>query len=84
MSVLFAYVISLYFYDRNFFFFVQSAIDEVQRRNFQSFFLPINPVNPCLVFYVSRDSIVQDTVQQLMQQGSGDLKKPLKVITSLF
>lgn len=59
---------------------MQSAIDEVHRRNFQSLFLPIDPVNPCLVFYVSRNNIVRDTIQQMMNQGSADLKKPLKVV----
>ncbi|XP_053384737.1 probable E3 ubiquitin-protein ligase HERC4 isoform X2 [Mercenaria mercenaria] len=59
---------------------MQSAIEEVQRRNFQSLFLPIDPVNPCLVFYVSRTNIVHDTLRQLMNLGSADLKKPLKVV----
>ncbi|KAK3591313.1 hypothetical protein CHS0354_028420 [Potamilus streckersoni] len=59
---------------------MQTAIDEVQRRNLQSLFLPINPANPCLVFYVSRQNIIRDTLEQLSHQGSADLKKPLKIV----
>ncbi|KAL3877452.1 hypothetical protein ACJMK2_035156 [Sinanodonta woodiana] len=59
---------------------MQTAIDEVQRRNLQSLFLPINPANPCLVFYVSRQNIIHDTLEQLSHQGSADLKKPLKIV----
>ncbi|KAL4239292.1 putative E3 ubiquitin-protein ligase herc4 [Mactra antiquata] len=58
---------------------MQTAMDEVNRRNFQSLFLPINPTSPCLVFYVHRDNIVEDTLRQLMSYQSADLKKPLKV-----
>ncbi|XP_060594475.1 probable E3 ubiquitin-protein ligase HERC4 isoform X2 [Ruditapes philippinarum] len=59
---------------------MQSAIEEVRRRNIQCLFLPIDPENPCLVFCVSRTNIVHDTLQQLMNKGSADLKKPLKVV----
>lgn len=60
---------------------MQCAVDEVQRRNFTSFFVPtIDPVNPCLVLYVSREHIVQDTINQLAKQKNTDFKKPLKVI----
>ncbi|XP_019619950.1 PREDICTED: probable E3 ubiquitin-protein ligase HERC4 isoform X1 [Branchiostoma belcheri] len=59
---------------------MQLAVEEVQARNFQSLFLPIDPVNPYLVLIVSRENLVQDTLNQLMKQASADLKKPLKVI----
>ncbi|EDO34592.1 predicted protein [Nematostella vectensis] len=61
---------------------MQSAVDEVNRRNVQSLlsFVPVNPVNPCLVIKVRRDSIVQDTLTQITTQSPYDLKKPLKVI----
>ena len=54
--------------------------EEVNRRNIQSLFIPIVPVNPYLVFYVSRNNIVHDTIQQLLAiKDRADLKKPLKV-----
>ena len=59
---------------------LQTAMDEAQRRNLTSMFIPtINPVNPCLVLYVSRNNIVGDTIAQLTKQGNCDFKKPLKV-----
>ncbi|XP_061191320.1 probable E3 ubiquitin-protein ligase HERC4 [Saccostrea echinata] len=59
---------------------MQSAYEEVQRRNFQNLFLPIDPINPMLVLHVTRHNIVTDTLHQLSRQGPADLKKPLKVI----
>ncbi|XP_074647680.1 putative E3 ubiquitin-protein ligase HERC4 isoform X2 [Tubulanus polymorphus] len=62
---------------------MRNAMDEVARRNFAGLFnsaLPIDPINPCLVLFVTRKNIVQDTVNQLTKHGSVDLKKPLKVI----
>lgn len=60
---------------------MRTALEEAQRRNFQSLFLQnIDPVSPLLVLHVTRENIVQDTIQQLAQKGSGDLKKPLKVV----
>lgn len=41
--------------------------------------LPIDPVNPLLVIVVRRESIVGDTLTQIIKQGPYDLKKPLKV-----
>ena len=56
------------------------AVDEVARHNFSSLFSRvIDPVSPLLLLCVSRQNIVQDTVNQLSKYGSGDLKKPLKV-----
>ncbi|XP_046382187.1 probable E3 ubiquitin-protein ligase HERC4 isoform X2 [Haliotis rufescens] len=59
---------------------MQTAIDEVAQRNFSSLFLPIDPVNPCLVLFVTRENLVQDTLQQLIKYTSADLKKPLKIL----
>jgi len=61
---------------------MQMAVDEVTRRNLASLFLPIDPVNPCLVLHISRNNIVQDTIAQLTKQVVMDFKKPLKVIFS--
>lgn len=58
---------------------LQTAYEEVQRRNFQNLFLPIDPINPMLVLHVTRHNIVTDTLHQLSRQGPADLKKPLKV-----
>ncbi|KAK3089327.1 hypothetical protein FSP39_002760 [Pinctada imbricata] len=57
---------------------MQTAYEEVQRRNIQSLFLPIDPVSPMLVLHVTRPNIVTDTLHQLEKQGPADLKKPLR------
>lgn len=61
---------------------MQSAVEEVNRRNVRMLMqqLPIDPVNPILVIVVKRDSIVSDTLAQIMKCGPYDLKKPLKVV----
>ncbi|XP_041363097.1 probable E3 ubiquitin-protein ligase HERC4 [Gigantopelta aegis] len=59
---------------------MQTAIDEVHRRNFTSLFLPIDPVNPCLLLFVTRTNLVRDTLEQLSKHSSADLKKPLKIV----
>ncbi|XP_055954935.1 probable E3 ubiquitin-protein ligase HERC4 isoform X2 [Patella vulgata] len=61
---------------------MQSAIDEVARVNFSTLLnrMPIDPINPCLVLFVTREHIVRETLQQLSKHSSADLKKPLKVI----
>jgi E3 ubiquitin-protein ligase HERC4 len=59
---------------------MQLAVQEAARMNFASIFIPIDPVNPCLVLHVKRDSIVQDTVAQLTKLAVMDFKKPLKVV----
>lgn len=59
---------------------MQYAIDEVNLRNFTSFFQAIDPINPCLVLFVHRDRIMQDALDQLNKYDHHDLKKPLKVI----
>ena len=60
---------------------LQSAVEEVNRRNVQSMMsmMPINPDNPVLVIVVKRENIVDNTLNQIMKCGPCDLKKPLKV-----
>ena len=60
---------------------LQTAVDEANRTNAYGFFsgMLIDPVNPCLVIVVRRESIVQDTLVQITKHGPYDLKKPLKV-----
>ena len=60
---------------------LQSAVEEVNRRNVQSMMsmLPINPDNPVLVIVVKRENIVDNTLNHIMKCGPCDLKKPLKV-----
>ncbi|XP_068736455.1 probable E3 ubiquitin-protein ligase HERC4 isoform X1 [Montipora capricornis] len=61
---------------------MQSAVEEVNRRNLQSMIspMPIDPVNPILMIVVKRESIVEHTLTQIMKCGPYDLKKPLKVV----
>lgn len=59
---------------------MQCAIDEVNLHNFTSFLRSIDPINPCLVLFVHRNRIMQDTLDQLNKCDHNDLKKPLKVI----
>lgn len=61
---------------------MQSAMDEVHRRNFTSLFFPVDPANPYLVLIVTRENLVQDALKQLMSYStkSNNLKKPLKVV----
>ena len=68
--------------DQYFPFFLQSAVEEVNRRNLQSMIspMPIDPVNPILMIVVKRENIVEHTLTQIMKCGPYDLKKPLKVI----
>jgi len=61
-------------------FQMQSAVEEVNRRNIASLFLPIDPINPCLVIIVGRDSIVRDTIAQITKQSAVNYKKPLRVM----
>ena len=60
-------------------------MEEVNRRNVRMMMrqLPIDPVNPILVIVVKRDSIVNDTLTQIMKCGPYDLKKPLKVLFTI-
>ena len=68
--------------DQHFPFFLQSAVEEVNRRNLQSMVspMPIDPVNPILMIVVKRENIVEHTLTQIMKCGPYDLKKPLKVM----
>ncbi|XP_064173088.1 probable E3 ubiquitin-protein ligase HERC4 isoform X1 [Anguilla rostrata] len=60
---------------------MQMAVDQAQRQNFSSLFLPVvESVDPCLILIVRRDNIVEDTVEVLRKSKNIDYKKPLKVI----
>uniref|UniRef100_A0A4W3GEK6 HECT and RLD domain containing E3 ubiquitin protein ligase 4 n=1 Tax=Callorhinchus milii TaxID=7868 RepID=A0A4W3GEK6_CALMI len=60
---------------------MQIAVDQANRQNFSSFFLPVvDAVNPCLVLIVRREHIVEDAVEALRKSKNVDYKKPLKVI----
>ncbi|XP_005105124.1 probable E3 ubiquitin-protein ligase HERC4 isoform X1 [Aplysia californica] len=72
---------------------MRNAIESVQRQNFRGaqhllqmftgMSMPppqFDPVNPCLVLFVDRNNLVQDTLLQLQSKLSADLKKPLKVV----
>ena len=60
------------------FFVVQSAIEDVQRRNFSVEYF-FDPINPYLVLKIDRKNIVQSALTELSRQGSMDIKKPLMV-----
>jgi E3 ubiquitin-protein ligase HERC4 len=60
---------------------MQMALQEAWQRNIHSIFVStIDPVNPLLTLFIKRESIVQDTLNQLSKQRRDDLKKPLKVM----
>ncbi|XP_028818978.1 probable E3 ubiquitin-protein ligase HERC4 isoform X2 [Denticeps clupeoides] len=60
---------------------MQIAVDQAQRQNFSSMFLPVvESVNPCLILIVRRENIVGDTMEVLRKSKNVDYKKPLKVI----
>ncbi|XP_066549471.1 probable E3 ubiquitin-protein ligase HERC4 isoform X1 [Amia ocellicauda] len=60
---------------------MQMAVDQAQRQNFSSLFLPVvESVNPCLILIVRRENIVGDTMEVLRKSKNVDYKKPLKVI----
>ncbi|KAK0149921.1 putative E3 ubiquitin-protein ligase HERC4 [Merluccius polli] len=60
---------------------MQMAVDQAQRQNFSSMFLPVvESVNPCLILIVRRENIVEDTMEVLRKSKNVDYKKPLKVI----
>lgn len=50
------------------------------------FFSPINPpsISQFLDIHVSRDNIVEDTIRELSEHQTSDLKKPLRVRISVF
>lgn len=65
--------------------FKQIAVDQAQRQNLSSVFLPggmVESVNPCLILIVRRENIVEDTVAVLRKSKNVDYKKPLKVMAS--
>ena len=56
------------------------AVDQAQRQNYSSMFLPVvESVNPCLILIVRRENIVEDTMEVLRKSKNVDYKKPLKV-----
>ncbi|XP_063047735.1 probable E3 ubiquitin-protein ligase HERC4 isoform X1 [Engraulis encrasicolus] len=60
---------------------MQIAVDQAQRQNFSSLFMPVvESVNPCLILIVRRENIVGDTMEVLRKSKNVDYKKPLKVI----
>ncbi|KAJ8248211.1 hypothetical protein GJAV_G00239610 [Gymnothorax javanicus] len=60
---------------------MQMAVDQAQRQNFSSLFLPVvESVDPCLMLIVRRENIVEDAVEVLRKSKNVDYKKPLKVI----
>ncbi|KAG9460352.1 hypothetical protein GDO78_022425 [Eleutherodactylus coqui] len=59
---------------------MQMAIDQANRQNFSSMFLPVvESVDPCLILIVRRDNIVGDAMEVLRKTKNIDYKKPLKV-----
>ncbi|TTI76906.1 putative E3 ubiquitin-protein ligase HERC4 [Bagarius yarrelli] len=66
---------------------MQMAVDQAERQNFSSLFLPdgmVESVNPCLILIVRRENLVEDTMEVLRKSKNVDYKKPLKVMTSLI
>jgi hypothetical protein len=62
-------------------FFHQFAVEEVNRRNLSRLFVPtVDPINPCLILYINRNNIVQESITQIQKAMANDLKKPLKVL----
>ncbi|TRY65653.1 hypothetical protein DNTS_009883 [Danionella cerebrum] len=62
---------------------MQIAVDQAQRQNFTSLFLPgggVESVNPCLILIVRRENVVGDSMEVLRKSKNVDYKKPLKVI----
>lgn len=60
---------------------MQMAVDQANRQNFSSMFLPVvESVDPCLILIVRRDNIVGDAMEVLRKTKNIDYKKPLKVI----
>lgn len=58
---------------------MRSAMNNAMTQNFMYVGHGLEPVQQFIVLNVTRDNLVQDTLRELMQYGSGDLKKPLKV-----
>ncbi|XP_040295004.1 probable E3 ubiquitin-protein ligase HERC4 isoform X2 [Bufo bufo] len=60
---------------------MQMAVDQANRQNFSSLFLPVvESVNPCLMLIVRRENIVGDAMEVLRKTKNIDYKKPLRVI----
>lgn len=63
---------------------MQSAISIAASHNFHGMFAGHMPVPQFVVLNVTRENLVEDTLREIMQYGSGDLKKPLKVYNLIF
>lgn len=62
---------------------MQDAMNSaVQRVLTRMFFSPLGPtpISQFLDIHVSRDNIVEDTIRELSEHPTSDLKKPLRVI----
>lgn len=58
------------------------AVDQAQRQNLHSLFVPgggVESVNPCLILIVRRENVVGDSMEVLRKSKNVDYKKPLKV-----
>lgn len=59
---------------------MREAVQQAFMRNFQTMMNShVEPVNPLLVLHINRQSIVQDTINQLDKHKEEDFKKPLQV-----
>lgn len=62
---------------------MQSAMNEAATRNITHMFLNMfstsDPVQQFVMLNVSRENLVDDTLRELSQYESRDLKKPLRV-----
>lgn len=56
-----------------------SAMSHAATHNAMFAFHGLEPIQQFIVLNVTRENLVQDTLRELMQYGTGDLKKPLKV-----
>ncbi|VDP10908.1 unnamed protein product [Soboliphyme baturini] len=64
---------------------MQILIEETNRFNFHSLFIPRLPQrSPFLNLHVTRSNLVQDTISQLEMVSPLDLKKPIKVNTDFL
>lgn len=59
---------------------MQNAMNTAISNSFLGMFAGHPSVPQYIVLNVTRENIVEDTIREIMQYGSGDLKKPLKVL----
>lgn len=58
---------------------MQSAMNSAASQSFLGMIAGQGPVPQYIMLNVTRENLVEDTLRELMQYGTGDLKKPLKV-----